>query len=68
MNNIKKEVKKKINEYSKKEYLDKYIENEFLRDNGDANIYIKLNSREELYNSKTIYNQKDLNNDIYMNI
>lgn len=29
MNNIKKEVKKKINEYSKKEYLDKYIENEF---------------------------------------
>lgn len=65
MNNIKKEVNKKISEYSKKEYLDKYIEKEFLTDNGDANIYIKINKKEELYDSKTIYNQKDLNNDIY---
>ena len=65
MNNIKKEVKKKINEYSKKEYLDKYIENEFLTDNGDANIYIKLKNKEELFDSRTLDNQKDLNNDIY---
>ena len=65
MNNIKKEVKEKINEYSKKEYLNKYIESEFLSDNGDANIYIKINSKEELFDSKTIGNQKDLNSDIY---
>ena len=65
MNNIKKEVKEKINEYSKKEYLDKYVESEFLSDNGDANIYIKINSKEELFDSKTIGNQKDLNSDIY---
>lgn len=65
MNNIKKEVKEKINEYSKKEYLNKYIESEFLSDNGDANIYIKINNKEELFDSKTIDKQKDLNNDIY---
>ena len=65
MNNIKKKKKKKINEYSKKEYLDKYIENEFLTDNGDANIYIKLKNKEELFDSRTLDNQKDLNNDIY---
>ena len=65
MNNIKKEVKEKINEYSKKEYLDKYITSEFLTDNGDANIYIKLNSKEELFDNRTIIHQKDLNNDIY---
>ena len=65
MNKIKKEVKEKINEYSKEKYLNKYIENEFLTSNGDANIYIKLNNKEELFDSKTVGTQKDLNNDIY---
>ena len=65
MNNIKKEVKEKISKYSKKKYLDRYIENEFLKENGDANIYIKLNSKEELFDSRTVDNQKDLNNSIY---
>lgn len=65
MNNIKKEVKKKINEYSKKEYLNGYIENEFLTDNGDANIYMKLQNKEELFDERTIGNQKDLNSEVY---
>ena len=45
--------------------MDKYIENEFLKETGDANIYIKLNSKEELFDSRTVDNQKDLNNSIY---
>lgn len=62
---IKKEVKEKIKEYSNKKYLDGYIRQEFLRDNNDANIYIKLNNKDELFDSRTIENQKDLSSDIY---
>lgn len=65
MKNIKKEVREKIKEYSNKKYLDGYIKQEFLTDNHDANIYIKLNSKDELFDSRTIENQKDLNSNIY---
>ena len=65
MKNIKNEVKGKIREYSNKKYLDGYIKQEFLTTNHDANIYIKLNSKDELFDSRTIENQKDLNSEIY---
>ncbi len=65
MNSIKDRVKEKIKEYSNEEYLDGYIRNEFLADDGNANIILKVNNKEELFNSKTSGNQLDLNPDIY---
>lgn len=65
MNNIKKEVKSKILEYSNDKYLDGYIKNEFLTDKGDANIYIRLRSIDDLFDSRTVGNQIDLNCQVY---
>ena len=65
MNNIKREVKDKINKYSNEKYLDGYIKNEFLTDDGDANIYIKLDNKDELFDKRTIGDQLDLNYKIY---
>jgi len=65
MNNIKKEVKKKITIYSNENYLDGYIRNEFLTSNGDANIFMNLNDKNGLFDSRTSDDQLDLNSDIY---
>ena len=65
MNNIKEEVKKKIIEYSNENYLNKYIKSEFLTDKGDANIYLNIAKREELFDKRTVRPQIDLMDDIY---
>lgn len=65
VNNIKEKVKEKIKEYSNEEYLDGYIKNEFLTDNGDADILLKINNKYELFDSRTQGNQLDLNANIY---
>ena len=65
MTNIKEKVKEKIKQYSNDEYLDGYIKNEFLTDDGDADILLHINSKDELFDSKTSDNQLDLKNDIY---
>lgn len=65
MNNIKKEVKEKIKKYSKKEYLDGYIRNEFLTDNGHAVILLRISDKYELFDPRTYGNQLDLDNNIY---
>lgn len=65
MNDIKKQVKKQLSKYSNEKYLNEYIKNEFLTDNGDANIFIKLEDEEELFDDRTVGNQLELNNMIY---
>lgn len=65
MINIKDKVKEKIKQYSNNEYLDGYIKNEFLTDDGDADILLKINNKDELFDSKTCNNQLDLNSEIY---
>ena len=60
MNNIKEEVKKKIIEYSNEDYLNRYIKAEFLTDKGDANIYLNIESKEELFDKKTLGPQLEL--------
>ena len=68
MSNIKKKVKEKIKLYSKEEYLDGYIESEFLTRDGKADIFLKITNIEDLYDSKTDYHQLDLNKRIYEHI
>ena len=65
MNDFKKKVKEKIQQYSNKQYLDGYIKNEFLTNDGDADIFLKVNSRDEIFDSRTMESQLDLNSEIY---
>ena len=65
MNDMKNELKEKIKQYSNKEYLEGYIKNEFLTDDGDADIYIRLKNREDLFDERTSEKQLELRKDIY---
>ena len=65
MNSIKAQVEEKIREYSNEEYLDGYIKNEFLTNDGNADIFLKIDNKNELFDSKTVGNQIDLKKDIY---
>lgn len=65
MNDFKSTMKEKIKQYSNKQYLDGYIKNEYLTDDGDADIYINLTHRNQLFDERTSKNQLDLVSDIY---
>ena len=65
MDDFKKKVKEKIQQYSNKQYLDGYIKNEFLTNDGDADIFLKVNNRDEIFDSRNMGSQLDLNSEIY---
>ena len=66
MNDFKNKMKEKIKIYSNKEYLNGYIKNEYLTDDGDADIFLNINNRDELFDSRTVNEQIDLNPKIYI--
>ena len=55
----------KIKIYSDKQYLNGYIQHEFLTSDGDADIYLKLNQKDELFDNRTVLHQIDLSHEIY---
>lgn len=65
MNEFKKKMKEKIKLYSKDSYLKGYIRDEYKIDDKDADIYLYLSSKDQLFDVKTGDNQIDLCNDIY---
>ena len=65
MSDFKIKMNEKIKTYSNKEYLNGYIKSEYLTDDGDADIFLKLKSKDDLFDSKTVYNQLDLLSDIF---
>lgn len=65
MRSIERKVNEKIKVYSNDKYLDGYIKNEFLTDNGSANVFLRLYSKDELFDKRTVNNQIDLCSDIY---
>lgn len=65
MNEFKKKMKEKIAIYSNEKYLDEYMRNEFMTDDKDADIYLNINEKEELFDSRTYGRQIELNDDIY---
>ena len=65
MNDFKKKMGKKIEQFSSKDYLDSYIRNEFLTDDGDADIYLKISSKDDLIDNRTVKNQIDLRSEIF---
>ena len=65
MNNFRAQMKEKIKLYSKDQYLDGYIKNEYLTDDGDADIYYYVNDKKEIFDSRTVGNQIDLCESFY---
>lgn len=58
-------VNEKIKQYSNDQYLDGYIKNEFLTEDGDADIYLKVRNKDELFDSRTLGDQIDLNKEVF---
>ena len=65
MNDFKRKMKEKIKTYSKKEYLAEYMKNEYTTLDKDADVYLNIGERDEIFDSWTVENQIDLENDIY---
>ena len=65
MNDFKNKMKEKIKLYSHDKYLDGYIQNEYLTDDEDADIFLKVDNKNDLIDSRTVNNQIDLVPDIY---
>lgn len=65
MDDFELKMKEKIKQYSNKQYLDGYIQNEFLTEDGDADIFLSLSSKDDLFDTRTVHNQKDLRHDVY---
>lgn len=65
MSNFEEKVKEKIKIYSDEKYLDGYIKNEFLTEDGDADIYLKIKNKNDIFDERTYGNQLDLKKEIY---
>lgn len=65
MSEFKKKMYEKIRQYSRDEYLNGYINSEYMTSDGDADIYLNISKRDELFDSRTSSNQLDLNHNIY---
>lgn len=65
MNEFQKKMREKIKQYSNKEYLREYTKKEFLTEDGDADIFLKINDKDELFDRRTMEHQVDLNPDVY---
>lgn len=65
MNDFRKKMNEKIKLYSNEEYLAGYIKNEYFTNNQDADIFLKINSKEDLFDSRTVSKQVDLLPSIY---
>ena len=65
MSEFKKKMKEKIKIYSKEEYYSGYLQNEFLTDDNDADIFLHLTDIDQLIDNRTVGNQVELTNDFY---
>ena len=65
MNDFKEKMKEKIRQYSNDQYLSGYIKSEFLTQDGDADIYINVDEKYDLFDSWTVGSQTDLEKDVY---
>lgn len=65
MNNYRKKNNLLLKKHTDKKYIDKYIKDEYLTDDGDADIFLNMIDKDELFDSRTVGKQKDLNDNIY---
>ena len=62
---FKQKMKEKIKEYSNEKYLQGYIKDEYNIDDKDADIYLQVYSKNELFDSRTVGKQKSLTDKLY---
>ncbi len=62
---FKKKMNEKIKEYSDDNYLQGFIKSEYNIDDKDADIYLRVYSANELFDSRTVGKQKALNDNLY---
>lgn len=65
MDSFKDKMMEKIKQYSNQQYLDGYIRKEFLTDDGDADIFLNITEKNELFDTWTVGDQVDLESDVY---
>lgn len=65
MNEFQKKLKEKIKQYSNKEYMHEYTRREFLTADQDADIFLKIKDKDELFDARTMNHQVDLNPEVY---
>ena len=65
MEEFKNRMNEKIKEYSNDKYLSGYINNEFTTNDSDADIYLKVENKDEIIDKRTIRNQIELKDDVY---
>lgn len=65
MDNFKEKMKDNFDKYSNEEYLESYLKSEFLTDDGDADIFLNINKKDELFDSKTVGKQLSIKKDIF---
>ena len=65
MNEFKKKMKEKIKIFSNEKYLNGYIKDEYITEDGDADIVLNLNSYDDLIDPRTTGHQLDLNKEVY---
>ena len=58
-------MNEKIHQYSNKAYLNGYLKKEFITEDGDADIFLNIEKKEDLFDSRTVDDQKDLTFDVY---
>ena len=65
MNAFKNKMKEKIKTYSNKEYLAEYMKNEYSTLDKDADVYLNIAEKDEIFDSWTIDHQIDIEDDVY---
>lgn len=65
MNDFHNKMMEKIRTYSNDKYLDGYIHDEFLTDDQDADIFMKLDSKNQLFDSRTVQKQCNLRSEVF---
>jgi hypothetical protein len=65
MNEFKTKMHEKIKEYSNDKYLEGYINNEYSTDDNDADIYLKVEEKNDVFDKRTTGNQIELNDSVY---
>lgn len=65
MSTFKEQMEEKIRQYSNRTYMNNYIKKEFLTDDGDADIFLNIESKDDLFDNRTVEQQKDLTFDVY---
>lgn len=65
MDSFKDKMMEKIKQYSNQQYLDGYIRKEFLTVDGDADIFLNITEKNELFDTWTVGDQVDLESDVY---